>query len=516
MKISNALPLPLDYPESSALPPAANMPAGMTQDLWLCIYLPYFALDVLALVDDGKPHVALHEQAGRWLVHSACPLAQAKGVVPHMSLNAAYALCPELETHRRDYLQEQSQLKRIADWAYQFTTMINTVSPQVLLLEVRGSLQLFGGLESLLNKIQATLQEQWGYHAQLAVAPTPLASQLLAQYGQQVIVEELEDLRSVLASLPLETLLLEDHKLFKKLANVGIRQLQDLWRLPRDAVARRFGQALVKHLDQLLGLHPDIRPLHEVSLCFDESVELPAEIDDKQILLHAAEPLLKRLQTFLQQQDAGLNRLLLRLYHFDHPASHVVLGFRQSTRHYHHILELFQQQLDKTTLPAKVNALRLSVQDIVPLDIRERSLFAAHVLPEEKTYQDPDWEALLEQLQNRLGLDAIRYLDVVDDHRPEYAWCYQAVLSVNPQADNVIRPSWLLRQPSALSLRNGVPCFRGQLQCLWGPERIQSGWWEQQEICRDYYIARDVDNRRLWIYRDLNQKARWYLHGFFA
>ena len=516
MKSSNALPLPLDYPEITRLPAAANAPVLAPQNLWLCLHLPYFSLDVLGVEDDDKPHVVLHETAGRWLIHTANPLARETGVVSGMSLNAAYALCPDMQIHRRDYLQEQTQLKCLADWAYQYSPLINIVEPQGLLLEVQGSLQLFGGLENLLEKLENAFQQQWSCEIQRAITPTPLGSQLLAEYGMPVIVQHTSDLRSVLSKLPIETLSFEDYKVFQKLHNIGVRNLQDLWRLPRPDLARRFGQNLVKHLDQLLGYSPDIRAQHEVPLCFDESLELPAEIIDKQLLLSSAELLLKRLVLFLQQQDAGITRVFFYLYHYEHPVSHIILGFRQSTRDYAHILDLLQQQLDKVTLPSKVNSLRLNVTEIVPLSGIENTLFPSHILPREEKQSSPEWYTLLEQLQNRLGLDALHYLDVLDDHRPEYAWCYQTDIGNSAGLKTLARPAWLLHTPSALRISNGIPCLKGALRCIQGPERIQSGWWEKQEVCRDYYIARDVDNRRLWIYRDLNQKARWYLHGFFG
>ena len=181
-----------------------------------------------------------------------------------------------------------------------------------------------------------------------------------------------------------------------------------------------------------------------------EFLELPAEISDKKLILSSAELLLKRLVQYLQQQDAGLNRLLLRLYHYEHTATQVTLGLRQNSRNYQHILDLLQQQLDKVQLPSKVNALRLSVKDILPLEACASNLFPAHILPQEKQQNDPEWESLLEQLQNRLGPDALQYLDMRDDHRPEFAWCYQRGVSESPAAYQLARPSWLLRTPTAL------------------------------------------------------------------
>ena len=389
MKIANAVPLPLDYAEPLALPSAANAPSLAVENLWLCLHLPDFSLDVLAVEDQEAAHVVLEELKGRWLVQTASQAAQDCGVVANMSLNAAYALCPDMQAHRRNYLQEQTQLKQLADWAYQYTPLVSIIEPHGLLLEIQGSLQLFGGLKKLLHKLEKDFQQQWECAVQMALAPTPLASQLLAQYSMPVVVQQRADLRSVLAELPISSLFIDD-KLLQRLHNIGARCLQDLWRLPRADLARRFGQALVKQLDQLLGDSPDIRSCHQPSLCFDESLELPAEIRDKSLLLSSAELLIKRLAQFLRQQDAGINRLLIYFYHYEHSASHVVLGFRQSTRDYEQMIALLQQQLDKLLLPSRVHALRLNVTELVPLLSVENALFPSHILPKADMQSTPD------------------------------------------------------------------------------------------------------------------------------
>ena len=514
--------LPLPFSSVTELPPAANSRDASQQKqtpLWLCIHLPRFSLEVLGhqqTEEKTKPQIVLYELAGRCLVYAACEQAEQMGIVPHMALNAAYALCPELQSQRRNFLQEQTQLKRLADWAYQFTPMVSVVEPQSLLLEVGGSLRLFGGLPNLLARIQQTMSDSWMHQVNLAVAPTPQASQMLANYAQNIIIEELAELRSVLGALPVEALLLSDPRLLKKLNNIGISNLKDLWRLPRDGLARRFGQGLIKHLDQLLGLLPDPRVSHEVPLQFDDSIELPMEASDKKNVLHAAEQIIFRLTDFLQRHDAGVNRLLLRLYHYDHSPSHVVFGLRQCQRDPAQLLALLHEKLDQVYLPSPVSEVRLMVKDILPFVGQNKALFSAQLVSGGENTADPDWEGLLEQLQNRLGREALQYLAAISDHRPEHAWSYQDIPQSMAPSSKLFRPSWLLPKARPLAMRDGIPCCRGKLQCLWGPERIQSGWWEGQEICRDYYIARDLDNTRLWVYRDLNQQAQWYLHGFFG
>ncbi len=76
---------------------------------------------------------------------------------------------------------------------------------------------------------------------------------------------------------------------------------------------------------------------------------------------------------------------------------------------------------------------------------------------------------------------------------------------------------WLLAAPAALDERGDWPYRDGQrLQLLAGPERLETGWWDGEEIQRDYYQAQEVSGARLWIFRDRVSPHRWFLHGFFS
>jgi protein ImuB len=71
------------------------------------------------------------------------------------------------------------------------------------------------------------------------------------------------------------------------------------------------------------------------------------------------------------------------------------------------------------------------------------------------------------------------------------------------------RPGWLLTQPTP---------WRGQVQqILCGPERIEAGWWEGEEIRRDYYVVETDQGQRAWVFRQAGQQdGMWMLHGWFG
>ena len=78
--------------------------------------------------------------------------------------------------------------------------------------------------------------------------------------------------------------------------------------------------------------------------------------------------------------------------------------------------------------------------------------------------------------------------------------------------------------PEPIAERDGRPWRRGTLRLLAGPERIESGWWQEGETSgggtgdarRDYFVALTADARWAWIFRELRAPGGWFLHGWFG
>jgi len=522
-KNTTAQQLPLLLPSLNVAKQAANQANVKVKiktqaELWLCLFVPRLSLELLGQQTD-TPKIVLKEVAGRFLVHTPCDLAADYGVSSNMTVNAAYALCPDLQLHHRDLEKEKTQLIAMADWAQQYTPMVSIAEGNNLLLEISASLDLFGGLSALKQRIETDFSRDWAYSLQTAVSPTPLASRMLARFSDAPLVERSEDLRSILGKLPITELLLNEKKLLEKLQKIGVANLQDLWRLPRASLARRFGQRLIKHLDKLLAYQADPQPLHQEPVFFDASIELPYEASNNKSVSIVAGQLLQQLESFLRQRDASVAQLIFRLSHFDKTSQDLPIGFRQCTRDAEHIHDLLEEHLSRLRLSAAVCEVRLLVNEILPFIAHNKAVFSAHVLADQNIAEsnlnkDPDWQNLLDQLQNRFGHQAVQYLQAENDHRPECAWSYQSLIPDDKDVNQKQRPLWLLEQAQHLSQRNNKPYYHGVLHFISGPERIESGWWQESQNHRDYYVVQDVSCRYLWVYRDLQSK-QWYLHGFF-
>lgn len=483
-------------------PTIPAQPAGAShaknRQLWLCAYFPDLALESLAL-DLAQAVASLETSKGKLYVHSVSIPARALGIETGMTPAAAQALCPGLALQARDPIAEQQALEKLAQTALAFSSWVSLQPPQSLLLEIRSCLNLFGGSERLRETLREKLADLQ-HKPVIAITPSAAASQLLARLGLEHILEDRQALRALLGPLPLTALSLNS-KLGQRLQNAGLDHLVDLWRLPRDGLARRYGMPLLRQLDELAGLAQPAMTRFRNPPQFSANREMPAELERLQHFFPAIEQLAAEFAHFLQTRDATALGLTLTLRHHTCPATLLALDFRAGSRDRDHWLRLLQEKLQCTPLPAPVIGIGLQSAAIVPFQPAMLSLFDC-----DDSGADHSWQTVLDQLHVRLGHQALQQAGIENDHRPERALsCQSTPASLSQQLPP--RPLWLLQQPQALALQ--------ELQLLAEPERIESGWWDDAPIRRDYWQALDTQGRSLWVFQDL-QSGSWYLHGLFG
>jgi len=478
--------------------------------LWLSLYLPDLPLDLLGRGTSEPEHPLLIQDgpSQRPVVYACNGAACQAGIMPGMGLGAAHSLSPELRVHVRDPQAETEALEGVAAWAGQFTSRVVLQPPAGLLLEIEGSLTLFGGLAALRARILQGLREL-GYTVAPAIAPTPLGSWLLARAGQPQEILEISHLHSVLRKLPITTLERSAH-LIQALRGMGVQTVNDCLHLPRDGLARRLGPELVQYLDRALGRIPDPRPAYRAPPRFQRRLVLPAEVDSTEALGFAARRLLLELSGFLRGRGCGIQNLTLDLGHRQRPPSRLTLGLVRPSRDTEHLTRLLRERLEHHALAAPVDELVLRADRLIPLEEDSRNLFRHP----ESTAQD--WPQLVERLQARLGVKAVRGLCPLPDHRPERAWRFCTPGETGTTVTHPRRPVWLLETPKPLPVSEGAPWLDGRLRFESGPERIESGWWDDMDVARDYFIAENPRHERFWVYRERRAPERWFLHGVFG
>ena len=492
--------------------------------LWTALNLPQLPLDCYAQTAREQPFAIIEKRR----IHMANGAAHAGGVREQMALSAALALTPALQWRERDLREEKAALEDLSLWAMQFTSHVSLAAPHGLLLETGGSARLFGGIEVLVGQISAAIAQQ-GYHAVLASAPTPGGALMLARAGYTEHVSTLPALRRILPGLPTSSLL-GAQAYAATFETLGARSVADLLALPRDGLKRRFGDFLLDEIDRAFGHQADpLRPVVQPA-SFKCSLPLPAPAESSEALVYASGRGLRQLEGFLRAGKQAVDRIELTLHHERNtrrdaqPDTTLTVHLMQPSADAKRFTLLLSERLNRHTLERRVERITLSVPQL---------LYAEETTPTllfEEENAARDMRDLMERLHARLGPQAVQQLQVYADHRPARASGSVALLDTAEHTRTVAkkpkeplpvpafgpRPAWLLDPPRPLNRTGNLPFHDGPLKLLSPAERIESGWWDGEQMDREYYIAQSANGTLLWVFRDHLQARGWFLQGYFA
>lgn len=524
--------------------------------LWLCLHFPRLPLSALG-PDSQSAAVVDQRGSQRWLITdtpaspAGTPLAQ------------ALALDAGLRVQVRKPAAEQAALQSLAYWAYRFgqpvTADIQNLAepgriPRALLwVEIGSSLELFGGIEALCDALFSELLEL-GHAAQAAMAPTRAAAALLACAdtascdrgwglrgsdveslprrdptgvreaqdrpapaptslrsgtvsracaGHTDPVLAVQDLKARLEALPI-TLLHWPGEVLSALTGVGFRRMAELFAVPREAFTQRFGARYRVELDQMLGLASEPAESIVPPETFRRRFELSAEIENVERLQFPLNRLCLELQAYLRTRDRGLRSVTLAVAHAGARETRIHAQFVDPHRDAKRIFDALHERLERDGLPLPARELVLMAEDLAEAVVPQSDLFDA------RAGQAQAWAAALERIGARLGTARIWIPQAVAEHRPDFgtrrAWPSTDDLVFQPARHDARRPSVLLPQPSPIP----APAVPEGTRF----ERIESGWWDGQDVRRDY-MALDINGSRAWVFRDV-ATGTWHLHGWFS
>jgi protein ImuB len=509
--------------------------------LWACLLFPSLPLDVFARAQtpDDAAHPFVVSSGGHYPhVVAANAAARATGIRAGQLISAALAFAPELRSRDRDGDAEAHALAQLATWALTFTPGASLAPPNAVVADIGGSLRLFSGLPRVAARLVGGAHAL-GYAARLGLAPTPGAALLFARAGRAQAVTDVAQLPELLSPLPL-TLVDLDDALRTTLGQAGITTFGQAAALPRDGLARRGGADFMATLDRALGRVADPRSPFVPPPRFASKLDLPAPVHDAQALGFGVNRLVQELATWLTARGLGVRRLQLTLAHERYvrqrglPATAVSFALGAPARTSAHLTGVLRERLARVALPAPVESITLTSEEIAPLAGRNLGILPGD---EATAVEVP----LVDRLRARLGEDAVTRLAPHAEHRPEHAMhdvavsaaesgrptskrktrarpatAFEAVTGNLPEGP---RPLWLLAEPQPLAHLLETKPWIPSWKLRDGPERIESGWWDGSDVRRDYFVAENPQGEILWIYRDHRygiDDGEWFLHGVFA
>ena len=483
---------------------------------YLCFYFPYLPLEIFTLELQSNTPFALEQRKNKRRCILLCnAAAQSLGIHSGMSINQAYALCPALLLKHEDLAQQKQALQQLAIWSYEISPSIFLKNNQTLILEVGSCLKMHGSLDDFLLFL-AKRSHQLHYTCKAVIAQSASGAYLLAKHLQlpEKQVFQLQKFNlNALHHLPLSLMEIMP-KQQEKLEGMGLSTLGDLFDLPKASLHQRFGEEFMRQLEEIKGNAILQLPAFILPETFSRTVSFIEELEQVEQLIFPLQRLVSELCDYLLLRQKTLRQLKITLGFRERNDEYLYLGLSQNRPATNNFVKemtaLLRLKFNNYTLHQAVIKLSLDVCHFFPLQQQSDDLFA----PQKSSRESP--QALLDQLQARLGPQALQSMALHEDHRPERTFSLQPL--GHSQAGVLLlpeRPLWLLNAPRPLVVLNQQPRMNGPFRLLKGPERIASGWWDHAPIQRDYFIAQHLSGALYWLFQTQEEK-RWYLHGIFS
>jgi protein ImuB len=552
------------------------------------------------------------------LVATANQTARRAGILPHMPLSQCGPLCPDATLIEYDPQSDVEALVQLAESAQCFSPIVGLESldpdiwagrsvhePHSLLMDVTGVTELFQGEAEFTQAVHRWMLQR-GFLAVIAIANQVGQAWALANYTyRNAIADKLlqmeaatpgdsaaaGDLASIIihdnlnnessagiVNLPIEALRL-DVSNCSKLHRLGIRRISQLTALPRSGLTSRFGEILLRRLDQTVG-HQDepIQSLHVTpELECDETLEFstPHRDDVRNKIEAQIQCLARRLDSLGQGALRVVCRISLEQNAFDVDdavfsvqdqsdsttslpkskqtlASVLQIGLFQPTSDAEHLMWLMQTQIDAPSFRLDgsywAKGIRTQITLAAPLKWSQGSLFES----ESAKHRDAIAK-FVDNVSVRLGRSSVLTPVSLPNPLPEatFAWRpmtgwrrdgqqqdskrklrrapkrdYQSEeITIGPNKEDVWRrPTQLLATPLSLQVTEFSKLGTPQIVCY--PRSNVSvmhcvgperieSGWWHGATQRRDYYRVALENG-VWLWCFLDQGTRsWFLHGIF-
>ncbi|NQV06204.1 DNA polymerase Y family protein [bacterium] len=200
----------------------------------LCAWFPDWSLRR----SDAPPDRPVQVVGSDGRVTAADIRAHEAGVLTGMRRKEAEAICPTVITLDADPAAEAASFEAVAAAVETLVPRVEVASPGLLFVPIAGAVRYYGGEETLATRVVGEIETAAGPGGRVGIADGPFAARLAADRAIDdplVIV----DTPGFLAGLDVGVL--DGEELADTLRWLGVTTLGELAKLPRGAIASRFG-----------------------------------------------------------------------------------------------------------------------------------------------------------------------------------------------------------------------------------------------------------------------------------
>ena len=436
--------------------------------------------------------------------------------------------------------------------------------PDSLLLDVTACGQLFGGESALAEQlvhrltkhhfdVRATISDSvasaWAFaHVSghpLSSAPDDVTQrgrvQLTHEWAAPVIIIPPGQSKTYLSKFPVAAARLPTDDV-NVLAQLGILTVGQMLSLPVDDLPSRLSDLAITRFRQIEEIDAElITAIPEANpISAHWSAEFPATSHEE--ILVIMKQLTFEIAEQLDRRNVGANRIDCKLTQEDKAVIPLKVEAVRPVQDSSALFDLLKIRMERLSVVEPLASIKMTAA-VSPMPVsRQRDLFNtdAHIRPGEEL------AAVVNRLSNKLGADAVLKVEKQPSPVPEKAVLLSSVIQrdenrsatgqtldglVSPidppttTAPTQLRPLRLHATPEKVVMKEVLQpgakfTWRGQIHevaAIAGPERIQTDWWYEHPVHRDYYRVTLQSGTLLWIYQDLSNaaKAEFFVHGVF-
>lgn len=473
-----------------------------------------------------RPLAFFRESGERLLLTAVNNTAAAEGVQPGMTLADGRARLADLAVLPEDLAGRVRTRQALRRWLDRFSPHVGLDGEDGFFLDMTGARRLFGEERIYMDDVLVRLRGL-GFACRAALADTPGAAWALARYGENGAIAPAGEALTAIRDLPPAALRLAPGTA-ERLRRLGLTRISDLLALPRSALTRRFGLAVVRRLDQALGDMPEPIAPEALTAPFQTRLTFAEPLTTEPALQAALRRLITALTGQLARRGHGALALTVTTERLDGKRQSLTARAAEPTRDENRLARLFAENMATIDPGFGIEATSLIAPDTAALHARQSAAFDHAAAPDALA-------DLVDRLGGRIGFDAVARFTPRDRWQPER--CFRltpsgaeavAAAEAEDWPPSVHRPFLLLRWPEPVEAKADTPedalcppsAIRRagrwrRLRQAEGPERILPEWRTPDPAWpagRDYWRAEEEDGDRIWLYRE---RDRWFLHGFF-
>ncbi|ADQ15039.1 DNA polymerase IV [Halanaerobium hydrogeniformans] len=328
-------------------------------------------------------------KAREYGIHSAMPIAQAK------------KLCPDgiyLPARHTLYKQVSKEVFFILN---KYTPLIEKISIDEAFLDIKGCQRLYGSPLKIAKTIKKDVKDTTDLTISIGLSVNKFLAKLASDFEKPdgLTVIEAAEIKKIMAGLDIKKIWGIGDSFAKKLNELGIKKVKDIWPYSLEELKNRFGKAGVKIFYLSRGIdNREVESQSEIKSISHEET-FAENIEDSEQLLAYLLKMSEKISFRLHSNSLSGNTVFIKVRYADFKTLNRQKSFKFSLDSTKNIYKIAQELIDKDDLFDKpVRLLGIGVSNLHDSQQKQLNLF-------EK--ENDNLDDTIDDIKRKFGFDKI-------------------------------------------------------------------------------------------------------------